>query len=258
MPASSFLINSPNLPESPVTTAAVSGTYSKVCESLSRLGIQTIQTEPHAGLAVPVSSHTDMILHHLGGNRIVVAQGAEYLVQQLTALGFTVRVAERKLSPAYPFDIPLNAARVGNRLLTNADILDNSIKEYSDSNGIEIIPVRQGYAKCSTAVVNEHSIITSDPSIAVAAKIQGMDVLQIRPGYVELSPYEYGFIGGTCGKISKNILAFAGDIRNHPDVEAISAFAKSHGVEVLPLFDGPLLDIGGILPLTEKKNSPSC
>lgn len=256
MPASSSFINSPNLPESPVTSAAVSGTYPKVCKSLLRLGIQTIEIKPHAGLMQPVSSHADMILHHVGGNRIVIVQGADYLVPRLAALGFTVEVAAQPPAPVYPFDVLLNAARVGKRLFARTDTLERTIKEFCDNNGVQIIPVRQGYAKCSTAVVDEHAMITSDPSIADAAKGQGMDVLQIRPGYVELSPYGYGFIGGTCGKLAKDILAFAGDIRTHPDGEAIAAFTKSHGVEVLPLFDGPLVDIGGILPLTEKKDSP--
>ena len=255
MSVSSFFIKSPNLPESSVTSAAVSGTYSSVCKSLLRQGIQTILIKPHAGLAEPVSSHADMVLQHLGGNQVLIAQEAEYLIPQLVALGFTVEVAAQKLSSEYPHDIPLNAARIGKRLLAKEDALDARITEYCKQTKIQIIPVRQGYAKCSTVVVDEHSIITSDPSIAAAAKIQGLDVLQVRPGCVELSPYEYGFIGGTCGKLAKDVLAFAGDIRTHPDGEDMTAFAKSRGVEVLPLFDGPLVDIGGILPLTEKINA---
>ena len=47
----------------------------------------------------------------------------------------------------------------------------------------------------------------------------GIDVLLIRPGYIELPGYPYGFIGGTNGNLSKDIIVFSGSLKEHPDYE---------------------------------------
>ncbi len=83
-----------------------------------------------------------------------------------------------------------------------------------------------------------------------------MDILKITPGYVNLEGYEYGFLGGACGMIGKGKLAFTGSIQNHPDYSDMKSFCDQKKVELISLTDGPLLDIGGILPLktvSEKK-----
>ena len=44
-------------------------------------------------------------------------------------------------------------------------------------------------------------------------------------------------------------MAFAGQLSSHPDGELIRAFLKSQGISAVELRKGPLLDVGGILPL---------
>ena len=116
---------------------------------------------------------------------------------------------------------------------------------------LTLIPVRQGYAKCSTAVVSEHAIITADSGIANAASLAGLDVLKLQPGYIHLDGYAYGFIGGTCGKLSASTIAFAGSVNRHPQAAEILKFLEQHQVQAISLYEGPLQDIGGILPLAE-------
>lgn len=118
--------------------------------------------------------------------------------------------------------------------------------------GITLVPVNQGYAKCSVCAVDERSIITQDPSIAQAAKRHGLNVLKIQAGRILLPGYDTGFIGGCSGLLGRKLLAFTGSLGAHPDGEWIKEFLHSRGVEPLELTDGPLYDVGSILPLLEE------
>ena len=76
-------------------------------------------------------------------------------------------------------------------------------------------------------------------------------MLLIRPGWIKLPGYNTGFLGGSCGKLSPDKLAFTGQLSSHPDGKAIRAFLEQRGVAAVELSHGPLVDTGGILPLKE-------
>ncbi|MBW7573769.1 YvcK family protein [Caproiciproducens faecalis] len=243
-------INTPNLPELDVALSAMSGTYPTITDALRARKIEIINVMPCKALSEPVFDHADMLLHHLGENRIIVAKGEEDLKRKLEQLGFQVIYSNICISKLYPQDVKLNCARIGSRqMIGNRKTMDAAIQEFCACNQIEMINVKQGYAKCSTVVVDNNSIITADPSIAEAATNAGIDVLKITPGYVKLEGYKYGFLGGTCGMIAKGKLAFTGSIQSHPNYDEIKKFCDQKNVELVSLVEGPLLDIGGILPL---------
>jgi hypothetical protein len=245
-------VHHPNLPDSDVALVAMSDTYQELTDAVRRLGIDIITVKPYPKLGKPVSSHADMLLHHLGEDQTVIADGEEYLKNQLMPYGFHVTMSNICISNEYPDDILLNAARVGNKLFANCSALDKIIMDYCNNQGIHVIPVKQGYAKCSMVVLDESSIITADPSIANAAGATGLDVLRITPGFVELKGYDYGFLGGACGKISKDILAFTGSVQSHPEYKKIEAFCSSKMIKIYSLTNSALIDIGGIIPLKTK------
>jgi hypothetical protein len=245
----------PNLPESDVALVAMSGTYQTIINAIEVLGIKVIKIRPCQNLSKPVSSHADMLVHHLGGCQVVISKGEEYLKSQLIQNGFDVADSNVCVSNLYPHDVALNAARVGNKLIAKRNVLDQNVLSYCEENRIQIIPVNQGYAKCSTVVIDDQSIITSDPSIAEAAIHADIDVLRIIPGDVELDGYDYGFLGGACGMIGKNLMAFTGNIQTHHDYNKIKTYCSNKNVNILSLTNSSLIDIGGIIPLRIKITS---
>lgn len=245
-------LHTPNLPETDVSLLAVSAAYPGILTELKRLGIRVIPIEPSASLPAPVQTHADMLCHSLGGRRIIVAKGEEKIAENLKQFGFQIIESISGISGSYPNDSGLNAARVGNKLIGNSKILDKAIWDDCLSKGIKIIEVRQGYTKCSTAVVDEHSIITSDHGIATAAFKAGLEVLRIQPGHIRLPGYSYGFIGGACGLIGRNRMAFAGSPNSHPDFYKMKEFFDRKKVEMIPLSEDSLLDIGGMVSLMEE------
>lgn len=242
-------INSPNLPEADVALAAMSGTYPKIMDALRRLNITVIPVNPCKKIGLPVCTHADMLCHHLGDDAVVVAKGEEDLKAALEQNGFHAVYSSSVLEKNYPKDVALNAARIGRKLIANRKALDTVIADYCRNHQISILSVKQGYAKCSCVIVSENAVITEDPSIAAAAAGVDIQVLKVRHGFVKLDGYKYGFLGGACGMIGKNKLAFAGSIESHPDYYNIKAFCKNWNVQLLSLTEGPLTDIGGILPL---------
>lgn len=244
-------VQQPNLPIGEIGLAAVSRTYPGLTAALRNLGMLVLETGPEMSLGA-CSCHADMLCHHLGGRKIICAKGNQALKEKLSGYGFDVLESSSPIHGPYPDDVALNGLRIGDRLFARRASLDATIVRYCDAHKIRIIPVRQGYAKCSAAVVDEESFITSDPGIAESGVRAGLQVLQIEPGFIRLDGCRYGFIGGACGKIGKTTMAFTGKLDAHPDGIKIENFLAQRGIYGIALIDAPLIDVGGILPLMER------
>ncbi len=240
-------LSKPHLPQSKVKLCAIAAGNPRIKSSLIEQGIEVIEVQPHKNLAAPVAAHADMQLQDLGQGRVVAASGANELVASLKNYGFAVD--EQQVYAIYPNDIALNCFYINKFLFCKSESTSAYLLNYYQSNEVEIVSIKQGYAKCSTCIVDDNSIITADSTIAAAASARGIDVLKIASGHIQLQGYDSGFIGGCCGLIDKNILAFTGKLECHPDAEKIDAFCKKNQIEILELTNDALVDIGGIIPL---------
>ncbi len=246
------MLSSPNLPRRRVTLAAVSAGAVHTIAWMEHHGIQAIPILPDHRLAAPVHSHADMLLHHFGEHLLISAVREKATTQQLTKEGFVLLPPRLRLGEQYPHDVRLNALRLGNLLVGKLSALDPALVEECQWQGIRMMDCAQGYARCACVVLTEKAVITADPSLERVLKHAGVDVLRIRPGFVSLPGYSYGFLGGCCGLIGPDTLLCAGDLKSHPDGEIIRDFAAAHGVEILCTPEPTLTDIGGILPLLEE------
>lgn len=142
-------------------------------------------------------------------------------------------------------NIGLNAVNLSNVFIHNLKYTDPVlIENVKDKN---LINVKQGYTKCSVAVVSDNAIITSDKIIAQKAKEVSIDVLLIPPGDIILPGLDYGFIGGCCGLIEKDLMAFFGDLNYFNYGNEIKEFLYKHNVKPIYLRKGKLIDRGSIL-----------
>lgn len=180
--------------------------------NLSRLKYKILECPPCLTLYQAVCGHPDMLLHIIDNQRIIVHKDMpESFIENLKNLGLTVILSNSSLSSSYPFDIILNAVSISNLFIHYTDYTDKNLLDIV-SKSKKLIKVKQGYTKCSTAIVSEKAAITSDVPIAKALYDQNIDVLLLPPGDIELPGLDYGFIGGTCGLIEENVLAFYGDL----------------------------------------------
>lgn len=247
-------IKKPNLPDTRIKCAVI-GDYPQIESALNGLKIETVKLSKCCHLTAPVCRHADMLCCHLGATKILLERSQIDAAEKLNEFGFAPEFIDLStdVKNHYPFDVLLNAAFAGDNLIANTGTVSDIILKYAIQNGYRIINVKQGYTKCSVCVVNEEAIITDDTTIKSACDENGFDALLVEKGSVKLDGHAYGFIGGCTGLIDKDCLAFCGDIDRHSDAHKIKDFLKKHGVRPLSLFDGDLIDVGGILPIAEGK-----
>ena len=169
------------------------------------------------------------------------------------------------IGPEYPFDVPYNAAVTGRFFLHNIRWTSPSLLDRARDAGLEIIPVKQGYAKCSCVTAGENAVITADQGIIRAVNAYNemlrqekaenpeenempVDLLTVEPGHVALKGFEYGFLGGASGCVDDAVY-FNGDLFSHPDFEKIQDFLERHGYRTVYFRGEPLTDIGSVIYL---------
>lgn len=248
-----FLSNA-NLPQSPAHTVVMSGEYPQLAGRVEELGIHVIQTRPCFSLPFPERYHADMQCLYLGQEQLIVLKECRILQERLREQKIPFFKAENNIEAnEYPYHVLLNCLVMEQHIFCNKKYIDSKVIKISEKINKDVVSVRQGYARCSTAVVAEKAFITADESIYRAALNIGYDVLKIREGYIKLPGYSYGFIGGCSVLLDRNQLLFTGNIIQHPDYDSIKSFAANHGVFLDILDNCELTDIGGIVVLTEKE-----
>lgn len=246
-------VERPNLPKGRVKTAILGGGYPEITEALNYLGINTVELPANPAVSDAVKFHADMSAYHRGGNKLIVSRHIySCIADELASIGIDTIPAEGIQGATYPSDIGLNACEIGKYLFCSAQNTDKAILDSAAKRGKTLVNVNQGYAKCSVCIVDEHNIITADSSIAAAAKNHGITALLIKPGFFQLPGYDYGFIGGSSVKLSRDILAFTGSLEGHENEAQILDFIAKCNVEISYLTSRRCFDIGSIIPITEE------
>lgn len=192
---------------------------------LTAQGLDIIEIHKTDRVYEGVASHPDIYLCRICGRTVWAGEDIGY---------------------EYPENIRYNAVQIGRHFLHHTKYTSPSLHKIAEENGLNIIHVKQGYTKCNTVVVDDNSLITSDAGIAAAASANGLKALLIRPGYVKLPGYPYGFLGGASGKMGDTLL-FNGDLSTHPDHIAIRRFIEERGLLVRDFGEYELEDIGSII-----------
>ncbi len=224
----------------------------KECErALIEHGYKIIKLPQAEYLAPEVASHPDMVIIPIGGKlfcheRYFASHEGRVAIEKIVSeSGLDLRTTDDETGEKYPQDVLFNAAVLGDVIICS-DHTSRAVMREAESLGLKAVKVKQGYTKCSCAVIGERAIITADTGIARAADEQGIDVLLVSAGGVELPGYDIGFIGGACG-YDDGKLFFCGDISLHPDGERVTEFCASHGCEAVSLCRGmKLFDVGTI------------
>ena len=187
----------------------------------------------------PLNYHPDMFCYNLKDNTWIFYESAyQNNKNLLDNLILNIIIQSDPISGEYPDYIGLNCARVGDYLICAKKYANQKIIEAAEN----IIDVKQGYARCSICIAGD-SIITADQNIY---KNFPGDKLLIKPGYIDLYGYDYGFIGG-CSGFFENKLLFTGDIKLHPDYIKIKDFCDNKNIEIISLSNNKLRDYGALL-----------
>lgn len=237
----------PYLPDGQVHTILAGDGLREYEPALKKIGISIIYSEKAKPVAGALASHADLVAFPAGNGRFFLAPEQEALAKKLSKDGIQC-IFGSALSNGYPQEAKYNAVKIGKKLICNPKTVDSSIFCLAKEEDCAIISCKQGYTKCSVAVVSENAVVTDDPGIEKALT-PFFDVLLVQKGSVCLDGYHYGLFGGCCGLISKDTLLFVGDYKKHEDAERIRSFLRNYGVYPESLCGKPLKDIGSLIPL---------
>lgn len=241
-------MQNPFIPNNRANLVVISGQASdEIVDKLIRQGIEVVKTVKVESLLPQIAYHPDLVLHPVDINTLVVAPEVfDYYAQKLNPFALDLIKGESLLGRDYPENIYYNVFRIGKHFAHKGAYTDNRIVESYKKSKISLVNISQGYSKCSTALVDNKSAITSDKKIARELIALGYDILLIESGWIDLPGYDYGFIGGASGHLSRKEMVFTGSLRKHPDKLKIEAFIYNKGLEIIYLSEETIIDLGTI------------
>ncbi|MDO5040416.1 DUF6873 family GME fold protein [Clostridium sp.] len=227
--------------------------YRITCEEFSNLikeGVIPIKVPKSPLLYEAINGHVDIQLNILDKKSKLIVVHKDIDANFLNILkNYSINFifSETSLDSKYPKDIILNALITDEILMHNLKYTDKSI--LNNSQNKLNLNVSQGYTKCSVVNIYDKAFITSDKIIYNTLVKSGYDTLFVPPGDIILEGLDYGFIGGTCGMIGKNKLAFFGNLNKYKYGKEVLSFLEKHNVIPIFLKDSKLIDRGSILSI---------
>lgn len=248
-------------------TVAVSCEAADTIKALEKIGVEVFKVSVNPKLHIPVASHPDCNLLQLDKKTFVCDEDlapslVNYIQKNDIVNNLTkgqekkeneqVKVYSEKISSPYPGEAALNVKRLDNCIVCNTKYVGKTIQVYAAANDLNLYHCNQGYVGCSSVLISSNAAMTDDESVYDTFRRIGLDCLMLSKGQIKLSGYSYGFIGGCCGFIDKNLIAFNGKLSAHNDAGKIKNFLRKYNVNYVELTDKPLTDIGGIVPIFEE------
>lgn len=244
-----FLKN-PNIPENKVTT--VFADIDDIClkNVFDNLSVKVVNVIENTLLEAPVRRHADILVNYVGESTFLADENQTELCNYIENNGGKSVIIDNIASP-YPNDCLFNFADIGDYIICNKAIMTEEIEKFLQNK--TKIYVNQGYSKCSVCICKHNTIITDDISVYNAVlQYDNIKLLFVEKGSVGINKYDYGFIGGCCGLIDKDVLLFNGDLSTHTDFDKIRNFLYDNEVKYIDIKGKPLTDIGSIIPIMEK------
>ena len=214
--------------------------------SLKNLNYDVIKIPKDNNLYEAINGHTDIQLNILNRHTIIVNKNINLSFKELLKTkNINFIESDSTLSFKYPSNISLNAYITDNYLVHNLKFTDKKILDYCKNK--KIIHVNQGYTKCSILPLREKAIITNDTGIYNTLKSENFDILLLPFGDIELSGFNYGFIGGVGGMISNDSMAFFGSLDNYAFGNEVKKFLYKYDIKPIYLSNTKLIDRGSLL-----------
>lgn len=232
-------------------------------EYIQSLGYEVVEVSYNTELYDEIAAHVD--ISYVKINNEVITSPDRFI--DLSKI-INCYVGKAELGKEYPSDVPYNVCIMGKNAIHNFKYTDEVVKEKLEREKFNLIDVKQGYTKCSIAVIDENSCITSDIDIAKKLMDTGIDVLFVYEPDIKLLKrtnknetmqsrmfFEYsemqGFIGGAMARIDDEIVLF-GDVNKLLNKDKIINFVKSKGLK-FKWFEGlDVIDYGSIVTLDKE------
>lgn len=226
-------------------------TSDRELRDLEALGFRVFPTDKVTTLYPAVDGHPDLQVFRLEDDLFVHPKISPSLEKELF-LWLPVRKGERSLSLPYPRHVAFNALDTGAHFLHRLDATDPRLLEAVKARRREVIPVKQGYTRCSCAQVSDRAFVTEDAGIAKVLTKLHYTVFYRPPSNVVLEGFEHGFLGGALSRIptaDRDLILITGDVHQYAYGRELLEFFALHRIEAACVGTGPLKDRGSLISL---------
>lgn len=210
--------------------------------------VKVLSLKPYEKLDAPVSSHPDMLICAIDDCVFCYKDYYNINIDTFNSIekkGYKIIKTDHICNKKYPYDIGLNVLIIGKRIFCNRNFTAKEIIEYCENNGYKIINVKQGYSACSTFVVDENNVITSDLGMQKVFEKEGINVVVVSNSDIILEGYNCGFIGGS-GFLLDKCAYFFGEIDDKERYGNIIEFLDGLNIKTVILTENKLHDYGGV------------
>ena len=220
---------------------------------LKELGYRLIEINSNKKLYPEISSHTDIFCTKIKNNLIIETSQYDLIKNNITN-EIDVIKGNSIVENNYPQDIKYNVCILGKYAIHNFNYTDSRIKEILQKEKYNLINVKQGYTKCSIAVIDENSIIISDKGLYEELKQYNFDILFLnyKLNIKLLNEGKFssmnGFVGGAISRIGDNIF-ISGNLNEIDRKNEIRNFIQKRNLHIISFKDLDVIDYGGIIEI---------
>jgi hypothetical protein len=190
-----------------------------------------------------ISGHPDMFICQIDNKLIISPSAPTEIVNQLHKSNIELVYGILPIGMKYPETAKYNAVITNKSLICNMKVADRAILDICVNR--TPIHTNQAYTRCNLIALDDDNFITSDKSIERALLNKQLNVLFVSPESIILKGFKHGFFGGCCGVYEKKIFII-GRLNHFSAKESVISFLTNAGYTIVELYDGPLIDGGGI------------
>ncbi len=198
-----------------------------------------------SGIVYPtISGHPDIFFCQTSDGLVAAPNLPDEILLTLQNKKMKILSGIKSPGNTYPFTAHYNAVSGQRFLIHNLKYTDPTILKVAGRQ--THIHVGQGYTRCNLISLNDEVFITSDPGIHKTLTGIGLNCRFFPAENIQLSGFDHGFIGGTCGIWNQKIF-ICGSLKHYMWGKAFLSLADSAGFQIIELADDLLQDVGSIL-----------
>lgn len=220
---------------------------SKLKDMLNEKNIDIIETIKCKDVDKPVDDHPDLVVHPIDKKNIFVYyKHFDYYKEKLDKYGVNVHRSFNELNKEYPNDIYMNISRLKGYFFHKQNYIDKNIEKILLESTVSV-EVKQGYAKCSSMIIKDDTVITTDYKLNKKYISLGFNSYLLPSGDIGLPGYNTGFIGGTCGNIGKDEILFYGNLEKYKHSKELIKILNYENIEFIYPNTEEFVDRGSII-----------
>lgn len=190
-----------------------------------------------------VSGHPDIFICQVDNKVVVAPNIPQYLIDIFNLHHISFLFGNQNVGFDVSSSTRYNCLVTNDLMLHKRGCTDTVIQELCSEKRQVDLP--QPFTRCSLFSFSQNLFITSDKGIYNVLVASDLQVCFVDPIGILLSPYKNGFIGGCLGILGNKVF-LSGSIAYLNDGMLLKDFILDNGFELVELYDGPLIDVGGI------------